>query len=178
MAFLERYKASIVEALKAGAQSSFDPSSGALRDSIKATPTEIKNDDVSFSIEMNEYAKFVDKGVKGADPSGIYKNNPDKTGVQRAPNSPYSFKSKMPPPSKLDKWGVIKGLAPRIKSGPRKGQFLPRRSLNFAVAKSIFHQGIKPTYFLTKVYQKYLTPEFETELMLQYSRDIDDQFKN
>jgi hypothetical protein len=169
--YLRQYKAEVVAEMKKNLEKV--NASGKLSDSIKASRTSIVDDNINWYIEMEDYAKFVDQGVKGADPNGIYKNNDQKQGVQRAPNSPYSYKTKMPPPSALDQWGVRRGIAPR----DSKGRFVPRRSLNFAMAKSIFHQGLKPTYFLTKTYSKYLTPEFETELMLNYSRDIEDQFK-
>jgi hypothetical protein len=44
---------------------------------------------------MEDYGTFVDKGVKGSDPSKVSKNA--KIKGQQAPNSPYSFKSKRPP---------------------------------------------------------------------------------
>ena len=40
---------------------------------------------------MEDYGKFIDKGVQGSNPSGI------KKGVQKAPNSEYRFKSKSIP---------------------------------------------------------------------------------
>lgn len=49
--------------------------------------------------------------------------------------------AKMPPPKKLDKWIVAKGIAPRDK----KGKLLPRKSLQFLIARGIQKNGIKPT---------------------------------
>lgn len=49
--------------------------------------------------------------------------------------------AKMPPPNKLDKWIVAKGIAPRDK----KGKLLPRKSLQFLIARGIQKNGIKPT---------------------------------
>lgn len=171
--FLRQFKKDLVEEMKKNLEK--NKASGTLSESIKASRTSIKDDNINWYIETEDYAKFVDKGVKGADPGGIYKNNPNKTGVQRAPGSPYSFKTKMPPTNALDKWATRKGGLDGIRDA--KGRFVPRKSLIFAIQKSIFHQGLYPTYFMTKAYNKFLTPEFETELMLNYSRDLDEYFK-
>ena len=101
---------------------------------------------------MEDYGAFVDEGVQGSNPSGIYKNNPDKTGVQRAPLSKFKYTTKMPPAKVFDKWSIKKGIAPRN----AKGQFLKRKSINFAIARSIFFQGIYPTYFFSKPFNSNL----------------------
>lgn len=53
---------------------------------------------------------------------------------------------KMPPPSKLDKWIVVRGIAPRDK----KGKFISRKSVQFLIARSIGKKGIKPTNVIRK----------------------------
>ena len=55
----------------------------------------------------------------------------------------------MPPPSKLDKWIVRKGLAPR----KEKGQFATRKGLAYIMARSIYMNGIKPSLFFTKPFE-------------------------
>lgn len=165
IAMITEFKRELIAEMKKNLEK--NTASGALRDSIQGTKTEISNDNVSFGIEMLKYSDYVDQGVKGSNPSGI------KNGVQKAPNSPYAYTNKMPPPSKLDKWSIRRGIAPRDK----KGRFLKRKSINFAIAKSIFHQGLKPTLFFTKAYKKYFTPQFELDLMLAYSQDIEENLR-
>ena len=101
----------------------------------KSLDFEINNKSGVYSVTflMDDYGKFIDKGVKGS------KN---KT---KAPNSPYKYTNKMPPIKALDKWVVKRGLAGRNK----KGQFVSRDSIKFAIAKSIFLNGIETTNFFT-----------------------------
>jgi hypothetical protein len=89
----------------------------------------------SLSFEMEDYGEFQDKGVSG---------------IKRKFNTPFKYTNKMPPPKAFDKWGVIKGIAPRGKGG----QFEKRKSLDFALAKSIYYKGIRPSMFFTKPFEK------------------------
>ena len=111
---------------------------------------------------MEDYGKFIDKGVQGSNPSGI------KNGVQKAPNSPYKFKSKSIPTKVLDKWVIKKGIAPRNKAG----KFLSRQGIKFAIAKSIALQGIKPSMFFTKPFEKAFE-RLPDELVEAYGLDVE-----
>jgi len=109
---------------------------GALENDLKGGEVKVTDRSLQFEIEMPYYGVFQDKGVSG---------------VKKKYNTPYSYKTKMPPPSKLDKWTVRKGIAPR----DEKGRFLSRKSLQFLIARSIFYNGIKPSLFFTKPFEKY-----------------------
>ena len=111
---------------------------------------------------MEDYGKFQDKGVQGSNPSAI------KNGFNKAPNSPYKFKSKMIPTRVLDKWVIKKGIAPRNKSG----KFLSREGIKFALAKSIALQGIKPSLFFTKPFEKAFE-RLPDELVEAYGLDVE-----
>lgn len=108
-------------------------SSKKLYDSIKGEYKVMPN---SFSMDfsMEDYGTFQDKGVNG------------KKSVW---TTAYRFGTKMPPPSKLDKWIVRKGIAPRDK----QGRLISRKSLQFLIARSIFINGIKPSLFFTKPFE-------------------------
>jgi hypothetical protein len=109
---------------------------GQLENDLKGGEVKVTNRSLQFEIEMPYYGVFQDKGVSG---------------IKKKYNTPYSYKQKMPPPSKLDKWTVRKGIAPR----DEKGRFLSRKSLQFLIARSIFYNGIKPSLFFTKPFEKY-----------------------
>tara|TARA_R110000751_G_scaffold162214_1_gene268704 strand:- start:38 stop:562 length:525 start_codon:yes stop_codon:yes gene_type:complete len=104
-----------------------------------------KNDDYTLSFIMDEYGTFLDKGVKGANPSLV------KNGKQKAPNSPYSYKSKRPPMQPLADWAKKRNIRLRDKKGRfKKGNY---RTIGFILQRSIFAQGMKPTMFFTKPFE-------------------------
>lgn len=117
---------------------------------------------------MEDYGFFQDQGVQGKDPSRI------KNGIQKAPKSPYKFGSgtgKGSLSKSLDKWIVQKGIAPRDK----QGRFISRTSLKFLIARSIYFQGIEPSYFFTKPYQNLLR-KLPPELAAAYGKVTSDEF--
>ncbi len=130
---LERFRDHVVSVSKRNLTNSKKNSSKKLYNSIKGNVKAMPN---SFSMEftMEDYGVFQDAGVSG---------------TKKKYNTPYSYKSKMPPVKAFDKWIVRKGLAPR-KSG---GQFSSRKSLAFLIARSVFRNGIKPSLFFTKPFE-------------------------
>jgi hypothetical protein len=132
---LEVFRDAVVQQSKLNLKGQNKVSSGNLYNSIKGSAVKVSPNSIEFSIEMEDYGTFIDKGVNGK---------------KTAYTTPYSFKDKMPPPSKLDKWIVKKGIAPRGENG----KFLNRKSLQFAIAKSIFNNGLKPSLFFTKPFEE------------------------
>lgn len=90
---------------------------------------------------MEEYGEFQDKGVSGK---------------RIKYDTPFSYKTEMPPPNKLDKWIVRRGIAPRS-NGKFTGRTVEsvgfKKSIQFLIARSIFTKGIKPSLFFTKPFQ-------------------------
>jgi hypothetical protein len=97
---------------------------------IKAMPNSLR-----LYFDMEDYGFYQDKGVSG---------------TKRKYDTPFSYTNKMPPPKAFDKWIVKKGIAPRKKDG----KFTTRKGLQFAIARSIFEKGIKPSLFFTKPFEK------------------------
>lgn len=126
----------------------------------------IKDDNkMAVMFRMEDYGQYQDLGVKGAKPSMI------KNGRQKAPNSPFEFgsgKGKGSLRKALDRWIVKRGIAPRSKSG----KFMSRDGIKFAMAKSIYFQGIKPSYFFRDAVDK-AYDKFPDEIANVVSRDIE-----
>jgi hypothetical protein len=130
---LEKFRDLVVAEAKANLQRMGKNSSGKLSNSIKGEVKEMPNS-IGIYFEMEPYGNFQDKGVSG---------------TERKFDTPYSYTTKMPPPSKLDKWIVKRGIAPRNVTG----QFQSRKGLQFAIARSIFKYGIRPSLFFTKPFE-------------------------
>ena len=131
---LERFGKEVVRESKKNLKSSGKSTSGKLEKSIDFDLTVSKN---SFGLyfEMEDYGQFQDQGV-----SGFLKKY----------DTPFSYKDKRPPLKALDKWIVRKGIAPK----DSKGRFLPRKSIQFLISRSIFFNGIKPSLFFTKPFEE------------------------
>ena len=127
--------------------------SGDLSKSIKGDVKQMPNS-IRVFFEMNEYGFYQDRGVKGTK-SGKSLDN-------------FAYTNKMPPPKAFDKWTVRKGIAPR----DVKGKFQSRKGLNFAIARSIFEKGIKPTMFFTKPFEK-AYKQLPQELIEKYGLDME-----
>ena len=102
------------------------------------------NDVFNLSFFMEDYGVYQDQGVKGAGQvrktTSKYNksNNKGKLWKQNAPNSPFSYKKngKKPPASVFKKYAQSVGVSP------------------FAIAYSVWAQGLKPTMFFTKPFEE------------------------
>lgn len=131
---LIKFRDTIINEAKANLKSMGKDSTGKLSKSIKGQVKEMPNS-ISMYFQMEAYGFFQDKGVSG---------------IKKKYNTEFSYTTKMPPPSKLDKWIVRKGIAPRDK----QGKLMSRKGLQFAIARGIFMNGIKPSLFFTKPFEK------------------------
>jgi len=122
--------------------------------------TKVNKNSFEMDFFMEDYGKYIDKGVKGSKSS------------RKAPTSPYKYTNKMPPSKVFDKWSIRKGIAPRSEGG----QFTKRKSLTFAIARSIFLTGIETTNFFTKPFEKEFK-ELPDEIIEAYGLDVEDFLK-
>ena len=130
-------------------------SSKKLYDSLEYRVNRYK-DSIDLLFNMEEYGFFQDLGVSGK---------------KNTYNTPYSYRSKMPPPKAFSQWVIRKGL-----KGVRdkQGKFIPRKSLQYLIARSVFNNGIKPSYFFTKPFQrafKYLPNELRDAFVFDIEQD-------
>lgn len=151
---LDRFKKYVVQQSRSNLTKSKKNSSKRLYDSIKGVSKANPNS-ISLYFEMLDYGEFQDKGVNG------------KRSTWATAYSFKKYKTSTKMLASLDKWIVRKGIAPRDKNG----KFMNRQSLKFAIANSIFKNGIKPSLFFTKPFEKgYKT--LPNELIEAYGLDI------
>ena len=118
-----------------------------------------------LSFLMEDYAEFVDKGVRG------------KTSSTKAPNSPFRFGSGKGKEGGLtegiDKWVRQKRIQFREKEGKGvKGQLLSYAQTSFLIRRAIWNKGIKPSLFFTKPFEKAFL-NLPDELIEAYGLDVE-----
>ena len=107
-----------------------------------------------LSFLMENYGEFQDKGVSG---------------TQRKYNTPFSYKSKRPPLKPIQDW-VSKR---KFQFKDRKtGKFMSFKSTAYLVAGGILKNGIKPSLFFTKPFEKAFE-RLPDELVEAYGLDVE-----
>ncbi len=106
----------------------------------------VSKNSFQMTFSMEDYGKFIDKGVKGV---GGTKADGSKWRKKKVTNNDYKYKSKRPPASAFSDWIVRKGIAPRNKAG----QFTTRKGLQFAIANSVYHTGLETTNFFARPFE-------------------------
>jgi hypothetical protein len=160
---LDRFIKHVVSQAKRNLTTTGKNASKKLYNSIQGESKAFPNS-IGIYFDMEDYGFFQDKGVSG---------------IKKKYNTPFSYKSKggknglkgMPPPSAFDKWTIRRGIAPRN----TKGQFQTRKGLNFAIARSIFEKGIKPSLFFTKPFEA-AYKNLPDELIDKYGLDVIELF--
>ena len=130
---LEKFRDYVIQQARSNLSRLQKNSSKKLYDSITGEVKVMPNSMRVF-FDMEEYGFYQDKGVSG---------------TKRKYDTPFRYTNKMPPPKAFDKWIIKKGIAPRGKGGI----FAKRKGLQFAIARSIFEKGIKPSLFFTKPFE-------------------------
>ena len=122
-----------------------------LKGNIKVMPNSI-----ALDFEMEDYGVFQDKGVSG---------------TEKKYNTPYSYKSKMPPIKPLAKWAQSKNIRLRDEKGKfKKGSY---NTIGFLIARSIYRKGIKPSLFFTKPFEQGFK-KLPDELINSFGLDVED----
>jgi len=140
--YLNRFGASVVNKTIGNLKRKKKVVTGALVNSVSF---ELKktNDGYQVDFMMLDYGDFIDRGVSGSKKKRSYI---DYEGKKKS--SPFSFgKSRDGGLTRgLDKWIVMKGIAPR----DEKGRFISRKSLKFLIARKIYTQGKEGLAFFQK----------------------------
>jgi hypothetical protein len=109
-----------------------------------------------FELTMNDYWKFIDKGVQGV--GGIKKNG--GFWLLKNNTSEYRFTDKKPPLSALEPWSNAQGTNP------------------FVVQNSVFRKGIKATNFYSDVVDENLVKDLIKDLEKAGAREVVISLKN
>lgn len=154
---LDRFIKHVVSQAKKNLTTTGKNASKKLYNSIKGEAKAFPNS-IGIYFDMEEYGFFQDKGVSG---------------VRKKYDTPFSYKSKMPPPKAFDKWTIRRGIAPRGKGG----QFQTRKGLNFVIARSIYEKGIKPSLFFTKPFEAAFK-NLPDDLIESYGFEVEELFND
>jgi hypothetical protein len=94
----------------------------------------VSKNSFELGFEMPIYGQFQDQGVSGK---------------KKKYNTPFSYKSKMPPSKIFEDWIKRKG----IKGRDKQGRFITHKTLSYLIARSVFNNGIKPSLFFTRPFE-------------------------
>ena len=126
-----------------------------LYNSLKGNVKEMPNS-IAVDFEMEEYGVYQDKGVSG---------------TEKKYNTPYSYKSKMPPIKPLADWAKSKNIRLRDEQGKyKKGNY---NTIGYLIARSIYKKGIKPSLFFTKPFEQAFK-KLPNELTVSFGLDVED----
>ena len=108
---------------------------------------------------MDEYGMYQDKGVSG---------------TEKKYNTPFSYKSKMPPIKPLADWAKSRNIRLRDEQGKfTKGNY---NTIGYLIARSIYRKGIKPSLFFTKPFEQAFK-KLPNELAIAFANDIENILK-
>lgn len=154
---LELFKKRVIQQAKSNLTKMGKNSTGALHKGLKGDVTVFRTGNFALEFDLGKYGEFQDKGVSGK---------------KKKYNTPFSYKSKMPPSKVFEQWVKNKG----IKGRDKKGRFITNKSLTFLIARGIFNNGIKPSLFFTKPFENEYK-KLSDELVTAFGLDIDEFLK-
>jgi hypothetical protein len=167
-ACIKRFRDYVIQQSRSNLSKSNKNNSKQLYNSLKGEIV-TENGFTIVGFQMSEYGQFIDKGVKGADPSKVSKNA--KLRGQQAPNSPFSFKTKRPPSKFLEEWAKKKNFRLRDSKGKfKKGNY---KTIGIILSKNIWARGIKPSLFFTKPFEAGYKKYIDVDLMKAFGQDIE-----
>jgi hypothetical protein len=106
---------------------------------------------------MEDYGVFQDQGVSG---------------TKKKYNTPFSYKSKRPPLQPILNWVEKR----RFQFRKENGKFMSYKSTAFLITRGIFKNGIKPSLFFTKPFEKAFE-RLPDELVEAYGLDVEQFLK-
>jgi hypothetical protein len=121
---LEAFKKFVIQQARTRLSKERKNVSKELYNSLDATVKAMPNS-ILVEFEMNEYGLYQDKGVSG---------------TEKKYDTPYSYKSKMPPIKPLAEWAKARNIRLRDEEGKfKKGNY---QTIGYLIARSIYRKGI------------------------------------
>jgi hypothetical protein len=152
---LEAFKSFVIQQARTRLTKGRKNVSKGLYDSLKGYVKEMPNS-ILVEFEMDEYGVYQDKGLSG---------------TQKKYNTPFSYKSKMPPIKPLADWAKAKNIRLRDEQGKfKKGNY---NTIGYLIARSIYRKGIKPSLFFTKPFEQAFE-KLPNELVDKFGLDVED----
>ena len=127
----------------------------------------VSENQVDLFIDMLDYGKFQDKGVRGAN---AYYADPATA------SSPFRFKSssKIPPVQDLATWAKKRNIRLRDEKGRyTKGNY---NTIGYLIARSIRDKGIRASLFFTRAYDL-SNKKFGSQVGMEIAKDFADHIK-
>ena len=118
---------------------------------------EVSANSFRLSFLMEDYGAFQDQGVSG---------------TKRKYNTPFSYKSKRPPLKPITDWVTKR----RFQFRKENGKFMSYKSTAYLIAGGILKNGIKPSLFFTKPFEKAFE-RLPDELVEAYGLDVEEFLK-
>ena len=152
---LEAFKQFVIQQARTRLTKGRKNVSKGLYNSLKGYVKEMPNS-ILVEFEMDEYGMYQDKGVSG---------------TQKKYNTPFSYKSKMPPIKPLADWAKSRNIRLRDEQGKfTKGNY---NTIGYLIARSIYRKGIKPSLFFTKPFEQGFK-KLPDELVEKFGLDVED----
>jgi hypothetical protein len=152
---LEAFKSFVIQQARTRLTKGRKNVSKELYNSLKGNVKEMPNS-ILLEFEMEEYGMYQDKGVSG---------------TEKKYNTPFSYKSKMPPIKPLADWAKSRNIRLRDSEGKfKKGNY---NTIGYLIARSIYRKGIKPSLFFTKPFEQAFK-KLPDELVEKFGLDVED----
>jgi len=152
---LEAFKSFVIQQARTRLTKGRKNVSKGLYNSLKGYVKEMPNS-ILVEFEMDEYGMYQDKGVSG---------------TEKKYNTPFSYKSKMPPVKPLADWAKSRNIRLRDEQGKfTKGNY---NTIGYLIARSIYRKGIKPSLFFTKPFEQAFK-KLPNELVEKFGLDVED----
>lgn len=163
-----KYRADLIQDLRESLISVNRDQPGNLLQSIDGL-IKVQSNNISFELVMNDYWKFVDKGVDG-------------TVTSQGSEYKYKKNGKRIPLDAMKKFIAARGLSPKqlVTKGSKKVSKAKKQtaldSFAWALGISIKRKGLKPTHFFTNVINESLKQRLTKEISEAIKKDIEINF--